>query len=280
MAVIDREKQSLPHRAIRLQPNIGAEIEGIDLTGPLTPELRDTILDLVFQHQVIFFLDQKLDPETQTAFGKLFGELVTDSIAAYRGETKELGVLKTGSYYGTPWHSDASYREDPYFLSILRSVVAPELGGDTVWASATAAYRALPDEVKERIANLDAFHSPFSKAVDILQGEELEAYMKASPGTKHPVVTSHPYTSEPVLYVNSAFTQRIVGLPDDESAELLGILLAQFNRPENQVRFKWRPGSVAIWDNRAVQHYGVADYGDAERHLERVVVGGDRPRRA
>jgi taurine dioxygenase len=262
--------------AVRLQPNIGAEVFGLDLGGPLTPALRDAVAALLFEHQVLFFRDQKVDSEQQKSFARLFGELGTDSIDG----VNEVQVLKTGNYYGTQWHADATYRETPFFISILRSIVAPELGGDTVWSSGVAAYRALPDEVKERIADLTAIHRPYNKAQLLIKDEDKrEAYLKSFAGAEHPVVTSHPYTGEKVLYVNATFTQEIVGLPKEEGDKLLSYLTSQFSRPENQVRFKWRPGSIAIWDNRAVQHYGVADYAPQDRHLERVVVKGDRPKR-
>jgi taurine dioxygenase len=261
-------------RVTRLQPNIGAQIEGIDLSGPLTPEFRDNILQLLFKHQVLFFRDQTLDSAQQRALGQLFGELGTDSTDG----VNEVQTLRTGTYYGTNWHADATYRERPFFISILRSIVAPELGGDTVYSSGVSSYRSLPDDVKAQIDTLTAFHHPHSKAHLLLKDpQRREDYLRTFNGVEHPVVTTHPYTGEKVLYVNATFTRHIVGLPETESAQLLSFLTAQFSRPENQVRFKWRPGSIAIWDNRAVQHYGVADYGAAPRHLERVVVQGDRP---
>jgi taurine dioxygenase len=271
--------QPTPSRAnhieiTRLQPNVGAQIEGIDLSGPPTPELRDTILGLLFEHQVLFFRDQTLDSSRQRALGRLFGELGTDSTDG----ANEVQVLQAGGYYGTNWHADATYREQPFFISILRSIVAPELGGDTVYSSGISAYRSLPEDVKVKIGTLTAFHHPHDKAHLLIQDErKREEYLNTFSGAEHPVVISHPHTGAKVLYVNATFTRRIVGLPEQEGAQLLAYLTAQFARPEHQVRFKWRPGCVAIWDNRAVQHYGVADYGTAARRLERVVVKGDRP---
>src|SRR5690606_31974260 len=204
----------------------------------------------------------------------LFGERGADSTDGFN----EVQVLQTGRYYGTPWHADATYREQPFFISILRSIVAPDIGGDTVFASGVSAYRELPDEVKARIAGLDAFHRPHHKAHLLIKDEaERQRYLEDFPGARHPVVTSHPYTREKVLYVNATFTQEILDLPANESETLLAYLTGQFSKPEHQVRFKWRQGSIAIWDNRAVQHYGVPDYGSAPRYLERVVVKGDRP---
>jgi taurine dioxygenase len=259
---------------IQLQPNIGAEVHGLDLGGPLTPELRDTVLALLFRHGVLFFRDQKVDSEQQQRLGRLFGELGTDSVDGIN----EVQTLRTGIYYGTQWHADATYRETPFFISILRSIVAPALGGDTVFSSGVSAYRALPDDIKQRIEGLTAIHRPYGKAHQLIKDDaRREAYLKEYSGAEHPVVTAHPFTGEKVLYVNETFTQEIVGLPADEGKALLSYLTSRFERPEHQVRFKWRPGSIAIWDNRAVQHYGVPDYGTAARHLERIVVKGDRP---
>jgi len=132
--------------------------------------------------------------------------------------------------------------------------------------------------VREKIDSLTAIHRPNGKAYKVIADpDELAKYLADFPGVEHPVVTWHPVTGEKVLYVNEVFTQEIVGLPKEEGAQLLDYLTRQFYRPENIVRFKWRPGSVAIWDNRAVQHYGVADYGNARRQLARVVAAGDRP---
>src|SRR5690606_26359034 len=129
-----------------------------------------------------------------------------------------------------------------------------------------SAYESLSEEVKERIEGLTAIHRPNSKAYQLIEDkDELRNYLDQYSGVQHPVVITHPFSGKKVLYVNETFTHEIVGLPDTEGKQLLSYLTQQFYRPENIVRFKWRPGSVAIWDNRAVQHYGVADYGNTPR---------------
>jgi alpha-ketoglutarate-dependent taurine dioxygenase len=268
---------------IRVEANLGAEIIGLDLASPLTPAVADTIRGLLWEHQVLFFRDTGLDNAGQAALGRIFGEPDVDSIAERKGQKPDdIVPMNTGpysnSYYGTKWHADATYREYPYQVSILRSVIAPELGGDTVYSSGISAYESLPQEVKARIADLTAIHRPDSKAkILIKDDDELSDYLREYNGVEHPVVITHPFNGKKVLYVNETFTHEIVGLPREESDDLLRYLTHQFYRPENQVRFKWRPGSLAIWDNRAVQHYGVADYGNAQRQLVRVVSKGDRP---
>jgi alpha-ketoglutarate-dependent taurine dioxygenase len=268
---------------VRIEANLGAEVRGLDLTAPLTDEVSDLIRSLLWEHQVLFFRDTGIDDDQQAAIGRIFGPPVADSIQKRRGARDEdIIPFNTGpyasGYYGTPWHADATYLETPYLVSILRSVIAPDIGGDTVWSSGVSAYESLPQEIKDRIDGLTAIHRPTGKAYQIIEDEEeLAAYLADYPGTEHPVVITHPYNGKKVLYVNEGFAKEIVGLPEDESKELLTYLTRQFYRPENTVRFKWRPGSLAIWDNRATQHYGVADYGNAQRQLIRVVAAGDRP---
>lgn len=268
---------------VRVEANLGAEVRGLDLTGPITDELADLIRGLLWEHQVLFFRDTGIDDAKQAEIAGIFGPPVADSILKRRGvKDEDIIPFNSGpysnSYYGTPWHADATYLEKPYLVSVLRSVIAPEIGGDTAFSSGISAYESLPPEVKEKIDSLSAIHSPRDKARGMIKDEaELADYLAEYSGTEHPVVTTHPFNGRKVLYVNEGFTKEIVGLPEDEGKELLRYLTHQFYRPENIVRFKWRPGSLAIWDNRAVQHYGVADYGNVPRQLVRVVAAGDRP---
>ena len=270
---------------LRVEANLGAEVRGLDLTGPITDEVADLIRGLLWEHQVLFFRDTGIDDAKQAEIGRIFGPPVADSISKRRGVKDEdiipfnSGPFSNG-YYGTKWHADATYLQTPYLVSILRSVIAPELGGDTAYSSGISAYESLPEDVKERIDGLEAIHRPNGKAYKLIEDQdELNDYLSQYSGVTHPVVITHPYNGKKVLYVNETFTHEIVGLPEQEGKELLSYLTNQFYRPENIVRFKWRPGSLAIWDNRAVQHYGVADYGNAQRQLVRVVSRGDHPTR-
>jgi len=270
---------------IRLEANLGAEVRGLDFSQPITDEVADLLRSLLWEHQVLFFRDTGIDNDKQAEIGRIFGPPVADSIAKRRGvKDGEIHPMNTGpfsnSYYGTTWHADATYLETPYLVSVLRSVIAPEVGGDTAFSSGISAYESLPEDVKQRIDGLTAIHRPDVKAYKLIDDKrELRSYLDEYSGVQHPVVTTHPYSGKKVLYVNEGFTHEIVGLPADEGKQLLNYLTQQFYRPENIVRFKWRPGSLAIWDNRAVQHYGVADYGNAQRQLVRVVAKGDRPAR-
>lgn len=270
---------------IRVEANLGAEIRGLDLTGPVTPGLAELIRSLLWEHQVLFFRDTGLDDAKQAEIARIFGPPVADSILKRRGvKDEDIIPFNSGpysnSYYGTPWHADATYLETPYQVSVLRSVIAPELGGDTAFSSAISAYASLPQDIKDKIDGLTAIHRPTGKAYNMITDEaELAEYLAEYGGAEHPVVITHPFNGRKILYVNEGFTKEIVGLPEAESKELLTYLTRQFYRPENIARFKWQPGSLAIWDNRSVQHYGVADYGHVPRQLVRVVAAGDRPRR-
>lgn len=270
---------------VRVEANLGAEIRGLDLTGPITPALADLIRGLLWQHQVLFFRDTGIDDAKQAEIGRIFGPPVADSILKRRGvKDEDIIPFNSGpysnSYYGTPWHADATYLETPYQVSILRSVIAPELGGDTAFSSGISAYESLPKDIKDKIDGLSAIHRPTGKAYNLIEDKaDLDDYLAEYSGVAHPVVITHPFNGKPVLYVNEGFTKEIVRLPEQESKELLTFLTRQFYRPENIARFKWQPGSLAIWDNRAVQHYGVADYGNVPRQLVRIVAAGDRPAR-
>ena len=203
---------------LRVEANLGAEVRGLDLTGPITDEVADLIRNLLWEHQVLFFRDTGIDDAQQARIGRIFGPPVADSIARRRGvQDEDIIPFNTGpyagGYYGTPWHADATYLEKPYLVSVLRSVVAPVLGGDTAWASGVSAYESLPQDVKERIDGLTAIHRPNGKAYQLIEDkDELAEYLAEYSGTQHPVVITHPYSGRKVLYVNEGFTKEIVGL--------------------------------------------------------------------
>jgi len=268
------------------QPRIGAEVAGIDLRRPLTAENREKLRNLLNNYKVLFFRDQQISREEHIAFGREFGELdihpivqvaeapVIQPISAERFRKYSGSSGGSDKRYTNRWHTDETFRAIPPLASILRAVHLPELGGDTVFADATAAYEGLSDEVKERIANLRAVHSAAYGFGWYNNLERKAAIEREYPPVEHSVVRVHPETGAKVLFVNSAFTSHILGLNKEESDRLLAHLLSQFAQPEYQVRFKWRPGSIAFWDNRATQHYGVWDFGDAKRELERVTIKG------
>jgi taurine dioxygenase len=158
---------------------------------------------------------------------------------------------------------------------VLRARLIPPVGGDTIWADAAAAYEGLPQAVKVRIEDLDAEHDIVRSFGPRVTDEKRAEIARDFPPVTHPVVRVHPETGAKVLYVNYTFTTRIVGIDEAESAELLRLLFDRIKVPEYHVRFRWSPNAVAIWDNRATQHYAVGDYWPAPRTMERVTVAGD-----
>lgn len=265
-----------------LQPSLGALITGIDLSEPLSAERHQGLQAALLRYKVLFFRDQTLTRDQHIAFGAAFGDLEVHPVFALP-EYPEILPLIAREFIGkyrqstdSNWHADTTFRSEPSAASILLARVSPPLGGDTVFANAVAAYDTLDDETKERIDGLTAIHDTrvFLQFID--SAERREALQRQYPPVEHPVVRVHPETGEKVLYVNSVFTREIVGLEESESRALLARLFDQVKRPEFQVRWSWRPGSVAFWDNRATQHYAVPDY-RAERHMERVTIVGERP---
>lgn len=291
MATISIARPSLE----KVTGTIGAEVEGIDLASELDQATVDWISNALVENKVLFFRDQhQLDRASHIAFGRRFGELevhpFSEYIAGYNtGKTDpEIVVLESKAVpterhkAADIWHSDVTWRTEPSLGSILRCLIVPEAGGDTVWANMETAYDLLDEETKERIDGLQAVHSwdIFRRAlVGMGAPDETLARMDADfPLPAHPVVRTHPVSGRKSLYVNANFTRSIVGMDPDEGQALLNRLYRQAEIPEVQVRLRWRPGTVAFWDNRSTQHYAVHDYGADHRLMERVTVCGDKPR--
>jgi len=187
----------------------------------------------------------------------------------------EKGPQVTG--YENVWHSDVSWREVPSLGSLLRAIDVPSTGGDTLWADMGAAYDCLDEATRERIDGLVAVHDWWGSFGRGMPADQRDALRPAFPRVEHPVVRTHAETGRKTIYVNAVFTSHIVGLPADESAALLDLLCRQATYPEYQCRFRWNPGDLAIWDNRATQHYPTSDYFPQRRVMERITVIGDRP---
>jgi taurine dioxygenase len=264
-----------------LNPIIGAEIEGLDLSKPLSPQLREELNEALLEWKVIFFRNQDITSEQQIAFARNFGDLeVHPFYNAPKDRAKEVVQFnrnKIEKGYENIWHSDVSFREKPAKAAILRLIKVPPVGGDTLWSDMGAAYDNLPDNVKERIESLKALHDFTPSFSHLMSHEELLKRQEEFPAVAHPIVRTHPETGRKLLYVNPSFTTRIIGLEEKESEELLKFLFRQTHIPEYQVRFHWEPNTIAFWDNRATQHYAVSDYYPYERLAERVTISGDRP---
>jgi taurine dioxygenase len=262
-------------------PNIGAEIEGIDLSRPLGNRQVDELHDALASYQVLFFRDQKLNYDSAKAVGRHFGDLhIHPNTPGPDGHPEILPIhadANSKRIAGERWHSDVSCDPEPPLGSILYLHTVPPVGGDTLFASQYAAYEALSPRMKTYLEGLTAFHDggPSYRATNAKIG--VPETGRVYPSATHPVVRTHPVTGRKALYVNRGFTQRINGLPDDEARALLSFLVEHSVKPDFQVRFRWRANSVAFWDNRAVQHLAVWDYFPQVRSGFRVTIKGDRP---
>ncbi len=268
-----------------LTPTIGAEIAGLDLSQPLAAGEVSALRQALLDWKVLFFRDQEIDTDQHLSFARNFGELEVHPFAPQKeGYPEVLAITHNRQSRGKEnvWHSDVTWRAEPSLGSILRAIELPPVGGDTLFADMYSAYEGLSDEVKAQVDQAVAVHDFAHFRVSMrkrgLTPDQIEAFNQAYPMVEHPVVRTHPETGRRAIYVNAGFTQHIVGMEKQDSDRLLSHLYAQAAIPEYQCRFRWEPGSIAFWDNRASQHYAASDYWPAVRRMERVTIVGDRPR--
>jgi len=279
-----------------LSGTIGAEIGGVDLRR-LDDDAVAAIRRVWLERRVVFFRDQHLTPEEHLAFARRFGE-PTEGHPVIPGiddhpEVFEIDYTAARDLYatygdvatyerGVAWHTDVTFVRRPPLGSILRAVVVPDHGGDTLFSDQVAAFASLSPALQDLLRGLTAVHDGTRQFQGILDaiGEgrwEGEAFTSLDPAV-HPVVRTHPETSEEILFVNPGFTSRIVELSQPESDALLAYLHQHSVKPEHVVRHHWRPGDIGFWDNRATQHAVSGDFGDAHRVIQRVTLRGDEPR--
>lgn len=265
-------------------PTIGAEISNIDLRKTLSEDTMKDLEQALLQWKVLFFRDQDIDIDDQKRLGSWFGELDThpttpkdskDPVALRIEEDEETRA------HNNLWHSDVCFRLEPPLGSILRAREVPPVGGDTLWANMEAAYSGLGDDIKERIDGARAVNGWPPTWIDLAMRKEgvtdRKEFRREYPDPEHPVVRTHPQTGNKCLYVNIAFTRKIVGMEKPESDELLALLYRQAAIPEYQCRLRWQRNTIAFWDNRCTQHYAVADFFPHRRVVERITISGDRP---
>lgn len=263
---------------------IGAELHGVDLAAGVDQRVYDEIRRLMLQYGVVFFRDQNISPAQHKALAESFGPLQTHPAYATVDGFPEITILESTSEKPTKieaWHTDMTFRQHPPLGTVLRSKVIPEKGGDTLWSSTVAAFKALSPAMQEFLSGLTAVHDfswGFKESLAEAGGRErLAQAVLDNPPVEHPVVRTHPETGEKVLFVNSLFTTHIVGLARSESEALLSFLYEHIATPEFTCRFKWEVDSIALWDNRSTQHKPINDYFPAHRQLHRITIDGDMP---
>ncbi|MGF4043338.1 TauD/TfdA dioxygenase family protein [Paenarthrobacter nitroguajacolicus] len=269
----------------RATPTIGAYVHGLDLREEITPECRTELREAFLEHQVLFLRDQHITPDDQIEFAKVFGD--PQEVSAFFPSLPEyphIEVLESrGRAAGTDvWHSDLTWQATPNSATYLHAQEIPPCGGDTLWASMTAAYDALPENVKSVIDGLEGVHDWEKELTGVVrQGPDGEARYEETrrkyPPMTHPVVRKHPETGRKLVYVNALFTTRLTGISTQLGDSLRNMLTDLARTPEYQVRFRWEPNSLVIWDNRSTQHYAVGDYHPHYRLMHRVTLKGDRP---
>jgi taurine dioxygenase len=246
----------------KLSGNLGAEVTGIRLTDATTEDIEQ-IKRLLLEYKVLFFPGQSPSAEEHTAFGRHFGPLeghpnLTDN-PDLPPEIFELRASAGG--VADEWHTDLTCQDNPALMSILHMVTCPSHGGDTMWSDLTAAYNELSEPMRSLCDGLSALH-------------DAHAHGQPDVTAIHPVVRVHPETGQRALYVNEHFTRRIVEMNVTESDALLPMLTRWIANPRFTVRYQWTPGTVAMWDNRATQHFVLNDF-VGERIIQRVTVMGD-----
>ncbi|MFT5116070.1 MAG: taurine dioxygenase [Parasphingorhabdus sp.] len=268
-----------------LSTALGAQIADVDLSQPLTGQLVAEINQAFLQYQVVFFPAQKMDPQSLVVFAKQFGELARYPFVAGMPEHPDVvEVIKKPEEtinFGGLWHTDTSYLQHPPKASIVYARVLPPIGGDTLFANMYQAWDALSDGMQLLLSDLSANNSAERASAAVTRvhrkadrpGAEDEAIMQA----EHPVVRTHPETGRKTLYCSDAHTISFSGWSEQESRPLLQYLYSIQQAEEFCFRYSWRPGDLAMWDNRCVQHNALNDYQGYRRELLRVTLEGERP---
>lgn len=258
---------------------LGAEVDGVDLTRPVTDDEFDSLKAALLAHQVLFFRDQPMSPAAHADLAGRFGRPQLHEAYPHVDDYPQLTILENDEANPSKiemWHTDMTFRQKPPLGSILHGVIIPERGGDTLFASMSAAFEGLSDKMQQFVSGLTAIHDfsyGFKESLEEPGGRQRLADMvRDNPPVEHPVVTTHPESGRRGLYVNSLFTSRIKDMKEKESRALLGFLFEHAIMPEFTCRFRWQPDSVAFWDNRITQHKPVNDYWPQHRRMQRITI--------
>ena len=270
-----------------LTPAIGATISGFDFSKPIADSVYEEIYQALIKHLVIFIHGTDIDPKSHLAFAQNFGELDEPHLHYPHVEGYENIVLLENDSNTPPdtnsWHTDLTFKTVQPFASILIARQVPKVGGDTMWSSCYAAYDRLSAGMKQDLAGLEAVHDlgDFRNSFAHAKGEKsakqrLDETVSQFGHNVRPLIGTHPVTGRHFLNFNEAFTGHIIGLTSNDANSLKAFLSNHMNKPEDQVRWKWSTGDLAMWDNRVTMHYALADYLPAYRCMNRVTVIQDR----
>lgn len=267
----------------KMAPRCGVEVSGVSLAD-CSDEQMGAIRQTIYEHGVAVFRDQDFSPEDHIKFGRRWGGIDVNNYFPLQDDYNEIAVVKKEpdqqTNIGGAWHTDHSYDQIPAMGSVLVARHLPPKGGDTMWAHMGAAYESLSDELKAAVEGLEAFHTAdhvyeeggLYAQTDMgehLRGQDLKT------GAVHPVVIRHPKTGKKMLYVNGGFTINFVGQTREESLPLLQQLLDAALLEDNQCRLEWKPGTIAIWDNRTTWHNAINDYQGHYREMHRITLSGE-----
>jgi taurine dioxygenase len=265
----------------RYSAHVGAIVHGVDLSRAVSAATREQLRSALFEHGVLFFRDQKLSPDQFLAATRIFGEPLRHN--PYLPALEEFGgveIIESGvgrRLANESWHADVTWQHNPPFATALHASELPPFGGDTVWTSSAAAFDSLDPLLRTYFETLTATNfvdaNGYSRTIEDEEGLKILAELREKyPPVDVPVISTHPVTGRKAIFVNELHTSYIKGVGRAVSESLLRILFATLENPVFHARFAWRPGSVAIWDNRIVQHRAIHDYGEQRRVLHRVTL--------
>ena len=266
---------------------LGAEVINFDLNY-LNNKNFEKINNLLLEHKVVFFRDQSLTLEKFIEIASMFGPIeehaYVKGIEKYPQITRIIKAANEKNQWGEGWHSDVSYDLTPSKVIMLKSLKIPPIGGDTVFSNMELALETLDEDIKKIIQNKKAIHTSNGSKFFVENYSKMESNGKIGEqySNEHPIIRTHPETGKKILYVNPTYTKKIVGLPDDESSDLLNYIFKHQERLDLSCRFKWTENAIAILDNRSTQHYAIADFYPGrgighERVMDRISIVGDKP---
>ena len=266
---------------------LGAEVNDFDLNS-LSNKNFEKINNLLLEHKVVFFRNQSLTLEKFIEIASMFGPIeehaYVKGIEKYPQITRIIKAADEKNQWGEGWHSDVSYDLTPSKVIMLKSLKIPPIGGDTVFSNMELALETLDENIKKIIQNKNAIHTSNGSKFFVENYSKMESNGKIGEqySNEHPIIRTHPETRKKILYVNPTYTKKIVGLPDDESSELLNNIFKHQERLDLSCRFKWTENAIAILDNRSTQHYAIADFYPGrglghERVMDRISIVGDKP---